>query len=382
MQTSLHIITLVAELKREIIGGRIVATEFYKKERAAYIFIKRDRGRMALGFLYHPAGAGTFLVPASKIRIETREKPWPVFNLEGAIITDIEQVGFDRIINLTTTKENTISHVLFEALGPNGNIWLLDETRCIQATLRKKKYEPDTSYNAPPLPDKLNPLTLTVESLANCLAETSSHSLAAFLEKNILGLNRTLAREIVARVGIDIEETGSPDRAALVEIVKTVNEILSRFRNPGIGYLYDYHGVPEAYPFKLSGAESLPKKFKMLSLAVMAMCSMRRSGIETVDHKKTTKDAVKRAVKRLERRLAGVEQDLKEASDYERYRKVAELLQISFNIIKKGMTEIVVTDIYTDPPVDMTIALDPALTPNENIEVYFKKHRKGRDGHK
>ena len=374
--------TLVMELKREIIGGRIVATEFYKKERAAYFIIKKDRTRIALGFLYHPAGAGTFLVPASKIRIETREKPWPVFDLEGAIITDVEQVGFDRIFSLTTTKENSISHILFEALGPNGNIWLLDDTRFIQATLRKKKYNQSTPYSAPPLPDRLNPMTLTVELLESRLAETPSYSLSAFMERNILGMNRTLAREIVARAGIDIEETGSSDAATLEAVVKTVKEILGRFSNPDVSYLHDHHGVPEAYPLKLSVAGITSQKYKTLSLAVMAVCTTRRAGIETVDHEKTTKDAVKRAVKRLERRLTGIEGDLKEASDYEHYRKIAELLQISFNIIKKGMAEIVVTDIYTDPPVELTIALEPALTPNENVEVYFKRYRKGRNGHK
>jgi predicted ribosome quality control (RQC) complex YloA/Tae2 family protein len=39
-----------------------------------------------------------------------------------------------------------------------------------------------------------------------------------------------------------------------------------------------------------------------------------------------------------------------------------------------------VDDVYTDPPQAVTISLQPALSPSENIEDYFKRHRKGREG--
>jgi predicted ribosome quality control (RQC) complex YloA/Tae2 family protein len=48
--------------------------------------------------------------------------------------------------------------------------------------------------------------------------------------------------------------------------------------------------------------------------------------------------------------------------------------------LKKGMTKITVEDIFQElhPPVE--IALDRALSPQENVEIYFKKYRKGREG--
>jgi len=73
MQTSLHIMALVAELKREVVSGMITGTKFYKKERAAYFFVKKDRSRLALGFIYHPAGSGVFL---SLIHISEPTRPY------------------------------------------------------------------------------------------------------------------------------------------------------------------------------------------------------------------------------------------------------------------------------------------------------------------
>jgi len=153
MQTAFHILSLVNELQKEIVGGQIVSTEFYKKERAAYIFVKHHKSTNALGFLFHPTGFGTFMVPASKIKIETREKPWPFFDIVGATVTDVKQVGFDRIFELAVEKDKTKRRLIFEAIGPNGNIWLVDDDNKVQATLRKRDIETGDKYKPLPLPD-------------------------------------------------------------------------------------------------------------------------------------------------------------------------------------------------------------------------------------
>ena len=108
MQTSLHIMALVKQLRRELMGAKIVDTAFYKKERAVHLFAKNPKTRMALIFIYHPTGHGTFLVPASKIDVRTREKPWPVFNLDGAVISDVEQFAFDRIFTSVSYTHLTL----------------------------------------------------------------------------------------------------------------------------------------------------------------------------------------------------------------------------------------------------------------------------------
>ncbi len=72
MQTALHIAALVAQLKEEITGGTVGFTGFYKKLRATYFQVEKNRSTTALGFVYHPSGSGCFGVPASKLRLDTR----------------------------------------------------------------------------------------------------------------------------------------------------------------------------------------------------------------------------------------------------------------------------------------------------------------------
>ncbi|MFQ5454549.1 MAG: NFACT family protein, partial [Candidatus Zixiibacteriota bacterium] len=198
MQTSFHILSLVRELKKEIIGNEIVAAEFYRKERAAYFFLKKKK-RHALAFLFHPTHSGTFLVPASKVKINTREKPWPIFSVKGATVLSVEQIGFDRIFIITIKLDKEIRKIVFEAIGPNGNIWLLDKNNLKLATLRKKSFQSGDFYQAAILPDKLNPLTTTVETLSEYIKDKPDMPLKYFIEKNILGCNITLAREIIIR---------------------------------------------------------------------------------------------------------------------------------------------------------------------------------------
>jgi len=370
---------LVAELKREVVSGMITGTKFYKKERAAYFFVKKDRSRLALGFIYHPAGSGVFLVPASKVKVETREKPWPIFDIKGAVIADVEQYPCDRIFRLAIEKDGVLSHLVCEALGPNGNIWLLDEAFAVRATLRKKKHVPGEKYKSAPLPEKINPLTLSASVFAGAVGEEPNLSPTVFLQKNVLSFNRSLAREALRRAGTEAPGRWDVDPP---ELARCIRDIARRFTEPGTGYLHHMGETVEVYPFKLPLATEPPQKYKTLSLAVMAMCHARRSNAETVDESKTIRAAVRRAVKRLERRLTRIEQDLQQAADYNSYRSLGELLQINFDSIKRGMDQIEVDDVYKDPPARTTIPLDPALSPKENVEAYFKKHRKGRHGRK
>jgi predicted ribosome quality control (RQC) complex YloA/Tae2 family protein len=390
MQTALHVMALVAELEKEIIGGTLTAADFYKKQRAAFFCFKKGKNLTALGFVYHPAGYGVFIVPASKIKIDTDEKPRPLFKsvssanggLEGAVVTHIKQLGFDRIFQIFLNKDGQIMSILLEALGPNGNVWLLDAQHMRLASLRKRTFARDDSYRAPSLPDKLNPKALSVASFTDRLEQQGGASLplVGFIEKNILGFDRILAREVIIRSGTDVAKVQDLDSRSLETVVNSIHDVVTHFEHPEVGYMHNLIDGPAVYPFRLSLVEKQPERFKSLSLAVQTMTVIRRTQIETVDEVKRIKDAVRRAVKRLERRGEKIEQDVKNASDYKRHKKMGELLQINFGKIKRGMTEIALEDVYAQSPDEITIRLDPALSPSENVEACFKKYRKGRQG--
>lgn len=380
MQTAFHILSLVKELGSTIVGGTIVSTEFYKKERSAYIFIKKDKSTSTLGFVFHPAGFGTFCVPASKIRVDTREKPWPIFDMVGATITEIKQLGFDRIFEITIESDNTKRHLVFESIGPNGNIWLTDKDDIIQATLRKREYSPGARYQQPKLPDAVSPITVTADKLQQSTKNQRFYSVRQYLQKQLFGVNKSIASELVKRSGLEDEDFQSLTENNFEQLSKSIRELTKLFESASFGYLYQIAGALEVYPFKLSSHESHPEKFKTLSLAVLELTRRRQSIVEQASEEKTITNALKRTIKRLTKRIAKIETEIGKAEDYETYKKMAELIQINLKDIKKGTKEITVDDIYLDSSAKLTIKLDPALTPAKNAEKYFHKHRKAREG--
>ncbi|MDF1546012.1 MAG: NFACT family protein [bacterium] len=380
MQTALHIRALVAQLQREIVGGKIVGTEFYKKERTAYFFVRKEKTKTALGFVFHPAGHGVFAVPPSKVKIDTREKPWPIFNLNEAMIVSVRQPHLDRIFLIDFERENKRISIAVEALGPNGNIWLLDKDLLVLGTLRKRSFTEGRAYELAPFPDRISPFDLTLQALEALRAENGNLSVRLLLEKRLVGFNRSLARETIHRAGgpetFD-DETGVQENQKLLESIRSTAQL---FDQQDIGYIYQISGGLEAYPFKLKSQDSEPEKVKSLSLAILELVARRQVAIEERDEQKGVTSTVNRVIRKLQKRVQNIRSDIEKAADYESYKKYAELIQINLNKIKKGMASIELENIYSETGETVTINLNPALSPTENAEDYYKRHRKGREG--
>jgi len=381
MQTALHIYALVEELKNTLVGAKLVGTEFYKKEREAYLYFKPQKGQYALGLAYHPVGYGSFLIPRGKVQIDTREKPWPFFQpaIEGTV-AEIRQYGLDRIFRIDIEKDSENYSIIVEAIGPNGNLWLLDSEDQIIATLRNKKFDPGTIYTAPKPRQGLSPFSVTTQDIENILLD-SKQFLDKFLKKNILGLNNTLIDEIITRSGLhDYSVSGDTDTSTISVLANAVNDLAGKFEIGSTGYMYQLADGFSAFPFKLKSSDSEGTKHKSLSLAEYdAVKSNKTTGGEK-NQKQIILDAVGRHVKKLRRKVKKIAGDIDGADNFEQYKKTAELIKINITHMSKGMKSVDLEDVYNSDGGTITIKLDPAMTPAENADRYFKKFRKGRDG--
>lgn len=378
MLTAFHIYSLLSIIKRECDQSTVVEAGFYRKERAAYLTFKGNK-KQSLIFSFHPTKHSLYLLPPSKFQLKSNEKPWPMFNLKKAEVLQISQIDFDRILEIKLKVNNSVKYIVIEAIGPNGNIWYLNENREKEATLRKREFEKGEPYTISQL-DRLDPTTLTVDAIKDRIKKSEEDYLAVFIQKNITGFNRTLAHELCHRSDLVNYETDELTDNDLTQLISTINKMLDLFKLPENGYLYNLPKGFEAYPIKLSSQNQQPEKYKSLSLALQAASELKHTAVEQVDEEKEIKDALSKAIKKLNKRLKNISSDIETASDYEIYKLYGELLQINYSQIKKGQESIRVTNIYQSDQPEIEIKLDPALSPNENGEAYFKKHRKGREG--
>lgn len=89
---------------------------------------------------------------------------------------------------------------------------------------------------------------------------------------------------------------------------------------------------------------------------------------------------ISKSLKKLRKRLAQIEADYAGLEDLDSLQHTGNLLMSNLYRVQRGMSEVSVEDYAADPPVSVTIPLDPRLTPQENADKLFKKSRKRRRG--
>ncbi len=90
---------------------------------------------------------------------------------------------------------------------------------------------------------------------------------------------------------------------------------------------------------------------------------------------------MRQRLKKLEIKSERLHSDLDKLERFKDDNKNGELLKANFSLIKKGMDKIELKDYYNPlGESELTIELDPSLSPPENIERYFERHRKYKRG--
>ena len=154
------------------------------------------------------------------------------------------------------------------------------------------------------------------------------------------------------------------------KILGSIRKNRSTLRDLTPGNLYQF---PKALP----KGELLSKtRFKGENINEN-VCRYYRDLVERIrfDREKSrVLSVLRKELKREERKLKNIEGDIKRGEKAQILRRYGEILSINFKKIKKGMESIEFIDIYTGEKVK--IPLDPALTPKENMEYYFKRAKK------
>ncbi|HDL02718.1 MAG TPA: fibronectin-binding domain-containing protein [candidate division Zixibacteria bacterium] len=381
MQTALHIYSLVSELQSHIIGAIFKGSEFFRKQREAYLLFRAKKGLIALGMIYHPHGYGAFMLPRGKIRITTTEKPWPFFQpaIGGEVIA-VEQYDLDRIFRIDIQNNGKKYSIITEAIGPNGNFWLLDDKSKIIATLRNKKYDPKQPYHPPAPLDRMNPFDIELRHLIE-IFKKCDQTVGNTIKKSMLALDKHLIDEIIDRADIDPDSPACElDDNSLEKTLATIKDMVRRFDDYQTGYFYEHASGNLAYPFKLHSLDSESKRCKSLSFAVYEAVRNKRALRSEKDEKSTVIEALQKYVKKLRRKVSKIENDLSNARNFEQCKKYAEILKIHLPKLKKGDDYVELVDVYSGSGKLVIIEMDPSLSPAQNADLYFKKYRKGREG--
>lgn len=309
--------------------------------------------------------------------------------LTGARISEIRQIGGDRIIHVEMDAVNELGdHVLrrlvLEIMGRHSNLLLLDEQdRILEATRhvnpemsRVRQIQPGMTYLPPPAQNKLDPGKLTGEELYTRLNALAAGRFSRALADTITGLSRASAEELACRV---LQGREWPDD--LQDACMRITDLFRRLPDMADArVLFGENGEAEdvfAFPY-LSVRTDTQRHYKTLSEALEVYYGTRDIRERLSQRSASMIRTLKGQLERCQRKLAIQMEELTSAGRMEEYRRMGEAINANLYQLKKGMTEAVLTD-WNDPEGGaITVPLDIRLTPGQNAQKYFKKYQKAR----
>ena len=355
---------MVEELRRELVNGRIQKiNQPFEQELVLQIRSNRQSHRLLLSAhpvfgriqltqttFENPAQPSTFIMVLRKY-------------LQGALIESIEQVENDRIVEMTVSNKNEIGdHIqatlIIEIMGKHSNILLVDKrSHKILEVIKHVGFSqnsyrtllPGSTYIAPPSTESLNPFTIKDEKLFEILQ--TQETTAKNLQNLFQGLGRDTANEL--------------ENILVSDKLSTFCNFFSQETKP---CLTETSFSP--IPF----ANQVGEPFTSLS-----------DLLDTYYKDKAERDRVKQQASELIRRvenelqknrhkLKKQEKELLATDNAEEFRQKGELLTTFLHQVPNDQDQVILDNYYTNQPI--TIALDKALTPNQNAQRYFKRYQK------
>ncbi|VKX53358.1 fibronectin/fibrinogen binding protein [Streptococcus pneumoniae] len=355
---------IVEELRSELVNGRIQKiNQPFEQELVLQIRSNRQSHRLLLSA--HPVFGR---IQLTKTTFENPAQPSTFIMvlrkyLQGALIESIEQVENDRIVEMTVSNKNEIGdHIqatlIIEIMGKHSNILLVDKSshKILEVIkhvgFSQNSYRtllPGSTYIAPPSTESLNPFTIKDEKLFEILQ--TQELTAKNLQSLFQGLGRDTANELERIL---------------------VSEKLSAFRN-----FFNQETKP-----CLTETSFSPVPFANQAGEPFANLS---DLLDTYYKDKAERDRVKQQASELIRRvenelqknrhkLKKQEKELLATDNAEEFRQKGELLTTFLHQVPNDQDQVILDNYYTNQPI--MIALDKALTPNQNAQRYFKRYQK------
>ena len=355
---------MVEELRAELLNGRIQKiNQPFDQELVLQIRSNRQSHRLLLSAhpvfgriqltettFENPAQPSTFIMVLRKY-------------LQGAVIESIEQIENDRIVEITVSNKNEIGDdiqatLIIEIMGKHSNIFLVDKSsnKVLEVIkhigFSQNSYRtllPGATYIAPPSTEALNPFIIKDEKLFEIL---QTQELTA---KNLQSLFQGLGGD----TAIELENLLTDDR------LSKFRDFFKQETNP---CLTDKSFSCVPFSTKIEG------RFSSLSqlLDVFYKDKAERDRV-----KQQASELIRRVENELQKnrqKLKKQEKELQATENAEEFRQKGELLTTFLHQVPNDQDQVVLDNYYTNQPI--TIALDKALTPNQNAQKYFKRYQK------
>ena len=315
-------------------------------------------------------------------------------HLAGARLIKSEQIGFERAARFVFAGYDEMGYatektLVAEVMGKYSNLMLLDGEGRIAAVLRPVDFTtsrlrqvlPGMKYELPPPQDKVSPLSETKEGFFARYAEYPSESAVdKFIVSTYLGTSRQVAQEIAFRAGgVDATLSDTTADAAWAVFSRWFADLDAGRVTPTLvsspdGAPVDFAYAPETY----RGAGYANTAYPDFAGLFDAFFAERDRAERTRQRAQDLFHLLSAARARLTRKLDAQTEELADTARGEEYRRTGDLIIANLYRLRRGDRTVSLIDYTADPPSEVTVELDPRLSPADNAERFYKHYRKAK----
>ncbi|MBI5866730.1 MAG: DUF814 domain-containing protein [candidate division Zixibacteria bacterium] len=376
-----HLVRLVNEASEDLVGT-VVRSIRSDRESGRLFFELEARHRKRWLVVGCRGASQAFYWVSDKAVIPSLDSfvPTEKFNrLKGCRLGHVEIPQPDRVIRLSFEKPGE-SPDTFQRLdmwiswtGAAGNLWLVQpETAAIlESHFAATDSAASGVFTPPKPPSLLNWQSITFPEFERARTENKELTLGEFLRKRFWGIDEAIARAIQSELdtsGATRNQTWTEFESCLRVLRRTVNSttpVLIQTSSDGTSWV-----VPHL-PATTSAEAS---EFRSLASALAAIDAQSGEESSRTALVALLQRDVRGRIERIRRRLNDAENAIAEGQRVPELRRRADLLGAQRHELRPGMSEITVSDWESGDPI--TVPLDPALTPQENIDALYDQASK------
>jgi predicted ribosome quality control (RQC) complex YloA/Tae2 family protein len=389
---------ITIELRELLTGGRI--TKIYQTNPLDLLLIIRSKGdNQQLLLSAHPSlhrvhltqGPKGQALPPSNFCMVLRK------HLEGGKIKNIEQLDFERILEITVETRDEIGEcntnkLFIEIMGKHSNIILVDQDGKIIDSIkhigpsmsRVRTILPNHPYSSVPNFDRVNPLRCSREDFERLIMQQPNEDLKQSFISFFTGISPLLFQEIIYRSGLEnnrvIKTLEASELNKLYEVFSSIFlEIANNVFECNLIYnqdlslndfaVYPLFHIPASQKQKMCNSNQVVDYFYNKKTLQDKLLNIKKELLKIIDV----------ALKRNRQKQDKLLNELKSNANWEELRIMGELLYANLHMLRPGIDKVTLINFYDEKKNKMTIKLDPMKSPAENAQLYFKKYNKCRN---
>lgn len=301
----------------------------------------------------------------------------------GARLKDIRQPQFERILFFDFEGTNEIGDrenltLCIEIMGRYSNIILIDKNGLVIECVRRvdvtmtsdRVVLPKIEYDLPQKQDKMDILTCDIDSIKDAIYAQDKELSKAILSV-VQGISPIICREIENNVlnGADLGEEIKRLRGLLSSGVGTPTMVKKEDSSPLDVAFVDINQY---------GNSLETEQFESFSTMLDRFYYQRDMALRMKSRSQDLHKLVSNAIERLSKKINIQTQELKKSLDRENLRIKGDLLQANLYRIQKGAMFVEVENFYEENSPMIRIVLDPAITPAQNAQKFYKAYAKAK----